>query len=116
MNNMNNQVIVNNVQNNPGPAPAPKSQIERIIDYYYRENGDLLTHSKLAELITLIHIAFEGHENIKGFLKAINEKCHKGLEEVMIDNYVEMINAGQLEIKDAVKELFTIENLNYYGI
>jgi hypothetical protein len=114
MNNQNIQPV--HIQNNPvNPA---NSQIGNIINFYYRNDadGNLITHSKLSELITLIHIAFDGIHNMRSLLTKINDKCHKGHVDDLIDNYMDMVNMGQIELHMAVKELFTIDDLKYYGL
>ena len=111
----NNQIIQNNQDIQPVPV---KTHIDRIIDYYYRDDPDgiLMSHSKLAELITLIYIAYNGHENMRGLLVKINEKSGRGYLDVAIDNYMDMVNNGQIELHMAVKELFTVQDLNDYGL
>lgn len=107
----------NNLEVNVEVPNRAVDMIGNIIDYYYIGDpaGNLISHSKYSELITLIHVAYNGYTP-RELITKINNKCLCGYSENQINEYVNMINDGQIELKCAVKELFTLDDLKFYGL
>jgi hypothetical protein len=99
-------------------APQPVDKLDNIIEYYLgKDQQDInIGLSDMAELISLIYVAYNGCKNKAELLRKINDKCHKNYSEEKLSDYTEMINNKQIKLSQAVMELFTMEDLEIYGI
>lgn len=95
-----------------------QNPINNLITYYIGGDGDnnMVSHSDMAELITLVYILYNGCGNQGELLRKIDAKCNKHYSEEKLLDYTEMINNKQIRLNDAVKELFTLDDLEFYGI
>jgi hypothetical protein len=95
----------------------PVDKLDNIIEYYLGKDQNIdVSHSDLSEVIALIYITYNGCNNQGELLRMINDKCRTNYSEEKLSDYTQMINTKQIKLKDAVKELFTYENLEIYGI
>lgn len=95
----------------------PVDKLDNIIAYYLGKDQNIdVSHSDMSEVISLIYIAYNGSDNQGELLRKINDKCRKNYSEEKLQDYTQMINTKQIKLHDAVMELFTMVDLEIYGI